>query len=253
MPRLTKVCLRCKKRKPQDEFYFKSRKDNTRRGTCKTCSATRVVRVPVVDDTSLSVDGMKVCGRCNTDKPVELFPQDKRRKDGRFPYCLVCHHGYQKSRKKQNMTGSALDKRCDLCLAPLFGNYNRTYCSEYCKNRVRSLRRKFNLTGEDFRKLMEDCGGRCPICLCKFVKVPIDHNHETMEVLGPVCTRCNTTILVGSKHDLETAKRLVKFLEDPPARRVLGRVVLATEEANDFSSRKRKRMRYLSEATSGQA
>jgi hypothetical protein len=33
----------------------------------------------------------KVCVRCGQTKPLDEFPGDRSRDDGRYPYCLDCH------------------------------------------------------------------------------------------------------------------------------------------------------------------
>ncbi len=36
----------------------------------------------------------KVCCKCKTEKPVDLFPCSKNRKGGRYPYCKKCKSNY---------------------------------------------------------------------------------------------------------------------------------------------------------------
>ena len=177
----------------------------------------------------------KLCGHCGLSKPLGQFPDDRRRKDGKYPYCAACHILKQKSYKKQAVDGELNGKRCKLCLVEVRGHANRQFCSNYCKNRTAALAKKYDLSPEDYRKLLDDCGGRCPICRSKPKNWPIDHNHKTLAVLGPVCARCNVGLLAYSNHDLETARRLVAFLEHPPTERVLGRVPMADPKHHQAS------------------
>jgi hypothetical protein len=78
-------------------------------------------------------------------------------------------------------------------------------------------------TADDYSVLYEKQGGRCPICLRKSVtkRLAVDHDHVTNEVRGlldPGQHGCNLAIL-GNIKDLAMAKRIVEYLENPPANR----------------------------------
>jgi hypothetical protein len=54
---------------------------------------------------------------------------------------------------------------------------------------------KYGLTAEDFAKLHEAAGGRCPICDVELGEdYHIDHCHETGLVRGLLCKRCNLAL-----------------------------------------------------------
>lgn len=92
-------------------------------------------------------------------------------------------------------------------------------------DRVRDmrLRRELGITGEFFNSLIAHQGGRCSICWRK-AKLVADHNHETGEFRGAICSGCNSglgyfdehlltmigamryLIERGSKHDDEAIK-----------------------------------------------
>lgn len=193
----------------------------------------------------LATKAEKVCEHCGESKPVESFPSDKRRKDGLYPYCRTCRILKQKSYRKQDDSKDLNGRKCLLCLEPVRGHLNRKYCSEYCKGRAATVTKHFGLTLPEYRALLEDCHGLCPICHCQMSKQPIDHNHVTMEVTGIVCTRCNIGLLSYSRHDPEIAKRLFEYLSDPPAQRVTGRTVRVNpiyfQEASNIHTAWKKR------------
>ena len=69
-------------------------------------------------------------------------------------------------------------------------------------NLTRQLK-KYGITSEEFELLCRQCGGKCPICHCELVfdgpkgnprKAAIDHDHDTNEVRGILCVRCNLGI-----------------------------------------------------------
>jgi hypothetical protein len=58
----------------------------------------------------------KRCGRCNEEKPVDEFPGDKRRIDGRYPWCKPCCCDYQRVlRIARNAKRSNLQVTCVSC------------------------------------------------------------------------------------------------------------------------------------------
>lgn len=45
---------------------------------------------------------MKLCKRCNESKPLDEFPRDKSRKDGRFAYCKPCNSAHASKWHREN-------------------------------------------------------------------------------------------------------------------------------------------------------
>jgi hypothetical protein len=85
-----------------------------------------------------------------------------------------------------------------------------------CKGCIRL--KKYGLTQRGYDILMEEQGGQCPICETSIVdQVPaVDHDHETGQVRGLLCTHCNWVIgLFGD--DPERLRRAADFLTVPPA------------------------------------
>jgi Recombination endonuclease VII len=84
----------------------------------------------------------------------------------------------------------------------------------------------YGITPDDYRALFIAQGGRCYICQRKThsKRLAVDHDHVTGAVRGLLCADnergCNHAIL-GNIRDLAMAKRIVAYLEDPPANSVL--------------------------------
>src|ERR1700678_524501 len=188
------------------------------------------------------------CLRCDTLKPKEEFVKDKRRQTGIFPWCKQCHCEYQKiyreanpetirerKRKYNEANREAIrnrkreregllpivisDRFCPFCKGAVIGRLSKIFCSPKCNDKFERLD-MYGLTPEEFEKLT--ASGKCPLCDCKVIKWQIDHNHETGETMGSVCSRCNQYLLAGSKHNLEIAKRLVEFLTCSPVTKLCG-------------------------------
>lgn len=81
-------------------------------------------------------------------------------------------------------------------------------------------------TARDYDILFHRQGGRCYICQRRpqVKRLAVDHDHVTNEVRGLLCADnewgCNYAI-VGKIADLDMARRLVAYLEQPPAQRWL--------------------------------
>ena len=88
------------------------------------------------------------------------------------------------------------------------------------------VKRTYGITADEYRALFLAQGGRCFICQRRThtKRLAVDHDHVTGEVRGLLCADgdrgCNHAIL-GNIRDLDMAKRIVTYLENPPARKVL--------------------------------
>jgi len=81
--------------------------------------------------------------------------------------------------------------------------------------------RTYGITGDDYWKLYAAQDERCAICrVARGVtkRLAVDHDHTTGEVRGLLCGPCNQ--LIG-RLGTEALLRAARYLEDPPARRVL--------------------------------
>jgi hypothetical protein len=86
----------------------------------------------------------------------------------------------------------------------------------------------YGLSPGDWQKLFEAQGGKCFICQ-RFKAKAVDHDHACCS--GPTsCGRCVRGLLCGTcntgigrwRDDVATFLRAVDYLNNPPARRVLG-------------------------------
>lgn len=157
------------------------------------------------------------CKRCKKVKAESSFSNDSSRVDGKFPWCKECQTSYAGETKFQDPTAELNGYFCPLDDTPIRGHKNRRFCSATCKERVGTLREKYGLTVEQYREMVDATGGKCPLCLNRIHLWNVDHAHKTGQVLGVVCTRCNVGALAMTYHDVEYTKRLLDFLENPPA------------------------------------
>jgi hypothetical protein len=91
--------------------------------------------------------------------------------------------------------------------------------------------RTYGITPEEYAQLLKHQGGRCAVCRQRprSRRLAIDHDHETGEVRGLLCSpegySCNRDVLgtlEGKGDALVLARRLVAYLESSPARALWG-------------------------------
>lgn len=88
---------------------------------------------------------------------------------------------------------------------------------EYRKRKKKYyLMRDYNITMDDYNKMVAKQNGNCDICgkhqdeLKIFLTV--DHSHETGKIRGLLCTRCN--LVIGcAKDDISILKNAIKYLK----------------------------------------
>jgi len=84
-----------------------------------------------------------------------------------------------------------------------------------------NLRKKYGITGQQYRQMVLDQKGRCALC----GKVPskrgffVDHNHMTHRMRALICQPCN--IRLGIYENKEWMQKALAYLADPPMNNVI--------------------------------
>lgn len=87
----------------------------------------------------------------------------------------------------------------------------------YQKNPQKELDRirfkKYGITGDEFRAILERQGISCPICGKTIGKnLSVDHNHITGKVRGVICNKCN--LAIGNAEDSpDRLRAMANYLE----------------------------------------
>lgn len=85
-------------------------------------------------------------------------------------------------------------------------------------NREYHLKRKYNLSLEQYNELLAKQKNRCGVCRRhrKEFKTnfSVDHDHHTLEVRGLLCTNCNRYV-IGRWRDPMVFKNAAKYLKGP--------------------------------------
>ena len=126
---------------------------------------------------------MKTCNRCKKDKKLEDFFKSKKTKSGYKTTCKIC--------EKQGATNK--------------------YSSEYFKNK--DLIRKYNITLDEYKVMLKQQKHSCKICgvhekHCDR-SLAVDHCHETNNVRGLLCAKCN----IGLGYFRDRQEFLLKAVE----------------------------------------
>lgn len=85
---------------------------------------------------------------------------------------------------------------------------------------ISNLMRKYELTTENFVRLLLFQGRRCYICQRTREELEqdlvVDHDHVTEKVRGLLCKSCNRMLAVWND-DVQTLQRAIDYLKTPPA------------------------------------
>jgi len=133
----------------------------------------------------------KICSKCGIEYPAttEYFSSEKRYKGGFHCYCRKCANINSKNWQKKN---PGYNKEWNKKLK----EKNPDYYQE------KNLRNSYNLSLKDYNKMFEQQNGLCAICGLpesakyrdKIKKLGVDHNHNTGEIRGLLCHKCNPAI-----------------------------------------------------------
>ena len=174
----------------------------------------------------------KRCTICGRVKSLSEFVVNNKAQDGRRNQCRECRNEQKKRWYAENIEyAKAMNKayyaeNSERLKAMSKAHYARNvehalaWAKAYRKKnpnhrRDWHLMRVYGITPDDYNALFLNQNGCCAICgihqseLKK--KLGIDHNHETGEIRGLLCIRCNTAIgLMGES--VERFKGAIKYI-----------------------------------------
>lgn len=179
----------------------------------------------------------KLCTRCETLKDLGDFPKRKDSKDGYNTRCKICiaevnAARYQANREDRQKVSSeryyrnkeAIQKKKKETYdanAEFYRKVSRDYGKSdrgrYAR-RINKLKVVYNLSDIQYRGLMDNQAGVCPICkksldhLGYDKSIMVDHDHRTGKVRGLLCGLCNS-MLGFAEDSIETLENAVDFLK----------------------------------------
>jgi len=135
---------------------------------------------------------VKLCISCQQEKPLEAFPIDRKRKDGRYPYCRPCHAAKER-RRRENPEIVAKKRASNKAWAARNPERVRAL------HRAGHLRKKYGLTQPEVDAILVAQDGVCALCRAPHPRFKngwhIDHDHGPGgKVRGMLCQPCNHLI-----------------------------------------------------------
>ena len=201
------ICKTCKYPKNRDDFY-NSKNKSGHESSCKDCSHTRhyerrrerrieqglPIKFPTIANRILSEEGKKYCPRCKQVKHLTEFSTMKVR-SGIASHCKECTNQWGRD---YNKTSEGKQKK------------KESYKRNRDKQIDAKLRRKFGITLEQYKVMLDNQKNGCIIC----GRTPeengkmlaVDHNHENGVVRDLLCNNCNVCIGFIEKNQLDTNK-----------------------------------------------
>jgi hypothetical protein len=139
---------------------------------------------------------MKRCARCKELKPIDCFNKNSQQKDGLHVYCRLCIKVYAKKHYGEHREERIEKERQRRLIDPeKFKKYGRSYRANFSdKIRAQKIKKLYGIDFEDWVALFESQDKKCAICKMSEPGIKgwqTDHNHETKEVRGILCTSCN--------------------------------------------------------------
>lgn len=134
----------------------------------------------------------KTCTKCKRKLPAtaEYFYRDKTCKKGIGKICKACKSKYAAKWVKQDR--KKFPEKYSIRSKKYRANNPEKVKAKSLRNRL-SLR--YGLTPEEKKKMFDDQNGCCAICGRHQTEIKetigVDHNHQTNQVRGLLCNRCN--------------------------------------------------------------
>lgn len=171
---------------------------------------------------------MKCCSniKCNqiNPQPIENFYKKMhRKKEGLTSHCKTCikehHKNYFILNKDKLLFQSKQNYKNNKELYVSRSKINRQKNPNY--NKFQNLKRKFNITKDEFNSLKEKQNNLCAVCKKqetailnkKYKELAVDHCHKTKKIRGLLCSNCNTG-LGKFKDNIELLITAINYLKE---------------------------------------
>jgi hypothetical protein len=162
---------------------------------------------------------MKRCKKCGVEKVLEDFYQAAGMRDGHRNDCKVCDLAAKRVRYLADPAKAiARVKRWQQQNPDRVNATQRARRAEPSAKRAERasyLKRKYGITIEQYDELLAAQGGKCAICRREprpDISLHLDHDHETGQLRGILCFRCNNA-LGDFDDDVSLLRAAVRYIE----------------------------------------
>jgi len=83
----------------------------------------------------------------------------------------------------------------------------------YQSNKKYFLKKRYNLTLDQYNKMLSDQNNCCKVCDIKMISPHVDHCHTTGKVRALLCNNCNTG-LGKLKEDTKIMQKLIEYVKE---------------------------------------
>lgn len=221
---------------------------------CPQCNASVTDARRKFCSPACTAEAVRIRTRLRDDARIRPCPNcGKQKEPGKRRYCLACKEAllpvwrqqeYARSVEKNRRqvalratqgrarvvrAGPDDTLRCAGCVEYLSkdrfatagpGKYN-SYCRNCYSHYLHDLqlRRNYGIDSAEYSRLLDLQDGRCAICLKqpRSRRLAVDHDHNSGNVRGLLCSRCNHKLLGGANDSVVMLNRAAAYLEAPPA------------------------------------
>ena len=167
-----KICARCYKVKPRDEFRDRKDRNDGKRGYCITCQYKK--KKDIENIIANRVRTHNHCQQCKKIKPIDDFSVNNlRKRTGRHHVCKKCMNDYGKSRRNfiKNFRDIPKNKTCKTC-------------------QINKPANEFNINNDSIDRLDYNC----QICVNDYGKSRRRYYQRFMDIPETkTCLKCKTT------------------------------------------------------------
>lgn len=182
---------------------------------------------------------MKICTKCNKEKPYSEFNYYLASFDGYQNYCRDCVKLYMKKYNKNPPRPKSTTPRMKICsacriekpfidfgikqasqdgLAARCRDCQKKYGQKY--NHHINLQKKYGISKIEYELMLKSQNEVCAICsrpettkkYNKTQPLSVDHDHKTHKIRGLLCAKCNRS-LGGFKDNPELLRKAANYLE----------------------------------------
>ncbi len=168
---------------------------------------------------------MKRCKKCGVLKPLADFYANKGGRDDVRPECKACTSARRKAWYSENREREI--ERVRSWQQANHAHYLRNQAEYRARvtreHRSGHLKRKFDLTLDEYERFLERQNGACAICddpPNECISLHVDHDHGTGEIRGLLCVRCNNALGLFRENP-DVLKRAIRYVRSEASLRSL--------------------------------